>query len=636
MVLVLVDAATFAGALLRIIERVRWMLSSVVCAEAHDKQRAIGLTTPCVAFQVRGGRLTGRLGFTYRVDDEGLSRGDVLQACLERYWGDALRSARTAAGGSRMEGLEPAVLPPSLSLEGGGGKAGRGVAALDVPEEIVTADALPAGGATLLSELLSVARKRAAAAAAVGCGAEEKEEEEALRQQQGEAGGPGGRKREGERPRGGGGGRNGRRKSPPPVAEVRVVHGGSGTGERHHLCVMALKNAELEAKRLLRGGEAAARGPSQLARMLGLASAPSRVEGYDVSHTGGGQAVASVVCFVDGKASPKNHRRYRIRSPEVRKGHSDDYASLREVIARRFSPPRPPSPTATATTGRAPPVATDDAAAVPELVVIDGGKGQLAAALEGAAIAAAEWGSVAAADGRGTALLPDVVTGTDAAAWPSSSSSSSPSSSSSSSSVVSVREREETARDDPDAVLFAAAPAVAPAAAAAERLGQDNDAGGVPAGGWGVDVGGGRRATFVSLAKKEEEVFVPGASEPLSAALEAGPTSPAVMLLRQVSQHGQRVWLTGTGTGDGVWRTGDFRGLVPYGCGGLMLASITRSSPSPFSLTERRQVPFPLRLDSSRELPLFPPKHLRHGSRLRVGTTVGAVDGSRAKIHRLL
>ncbi|CAM9784540.1 unnamed protein product, partial [Ectocarpus fasciculatus] len=475
-------------------------------------------------FQVRGGRLIGRLGFTYRVEEEGLSRGEVLQACLERYWGDVLKSAPTVTSGVEDERGEP---PRILNGNGGAkGEGGGGFSVLDVPEEIVTADALPEGGAVLLAELLSSARK-AAADAKRGTQATSR----------GEGGSPRDLTTENATTRKTARGKSSvDKKYPPAVVEVRVVHGESGAGERHHLCVMVLKNAELEARRLLRGGESTAEGLSQLARMLGLASNPARIEGYDVSHTGGGNAVASLVCFLDGKASPKDHRRYRIRSPGIRKGHSDDYASLTEVIARRFSPPSPPLPS---------PPPPPPANPVPELVLIDGGKGQLAAALEGAAIAADAWLSVerggittltgldaepavdAAAtvdtgslgappvesgELAGTALANDAVR-RDEASW----------------SALPPLVGQRTAPEDPDAVL----------STAAVQLSDGDVAGGAP-GDRSVDVGGGRRVTFVSLAKKEEEVYVPGASEPLAAALEAGPSSPGVMVLRQVRDEAHR------------------------------------------------------------------------------------------------
>ncbi|CAM9574423.1 unnamed protein product [Scytosiphon promiscuus] len=470
-------------------------------------------------FQVRGGRMTGRLGFTYRVEGEGLSRGEILQACLERYWEDALKPGSTEASGG-----------------GGGGSA---VGAVDVPEEVVTADALPGGGAALLSEILSGAKRAAAEAQrraettdkGEGCatGTLDQVEEDAGGNAPQQRGGGRRRKRRAEKDKGG----------RSLATSVRIVHGGSGTGERHHLCVMVLKNAELEAKRLVQSGRSKAQGLTQLERMLGLASTPARIEGYDVSHTGGGQAVASVVCFVDGKVAPKNHRRYKIRSPGVRKGHSDDYASLREVIARRFSPAQPPSqppsPTVAATGGVAPDTP------VPDLVVIDGGKGQLSAALDGAAMAADAWLSVersrAAARNADGVFDERVATG-QAAALPEVDGETTTfdgagragASASSSSAPRALNGDHEGNQEDPDAVLLATPASVNEVVGAAAGGGS----------GWRVDVGGGRRVTFISLAKKEEEVFVPGASEPLAAALEAGPTSPGVLLLRQVRDEAHR------------------------------------------------------------------------------------------------
>ncbi|CAN0032164.1 unnamed protein product, partial [Hapterophycus canaliculatus] len=457
-------------------------------------------------FQVRGGRMTGRLGFTYRVEGEGLSRAEVLQACLERYWKDALKPGLTDA-----------------SAKGGGGPA---VSAVDMPEEVVTADALPEGGAALLSEILSNARNAAADAQRreemtgqdengppVDGGEEDTVPKAPRQRSSGER-----RKRRVEKEKN-------RRAT---FASVRVVHGESGTGERHHLCVMVLKNAELEAKRLLQGGQSTLQGLSLLKRILGLASAPARIEGYDVSHTGGGQAVASVVCFVDGKAAPKSHRRYKIRSPEVRKGHSDDYASLREVIARRFSPASPPprssSPAFAATGGVSPDTP------VPDLVVIDGGKGQLAAALDGAAMAADAWLSVerssATATNADDSSTEPIKTVDGGVAFPDGAGKARASFSGLSAPHPSD-ERDGADQEDPDEVLLAT-----PAPA---------NGGSAPAsGGWRVDVGDGRRVTFISLAKKEEEVFVPGSSEPLAAALEAGPTSPGVLILRQVRDEAHR------------------------------------------------------------------------------------------------
>lgn len=117
----------------------------------------------------------------------------------------------------------------------------------------------------------------------------------------------------------------------------------------------------------------------ELARRLGLARPPRRIEGYDISNTGGRQSVGSMVAFLDGRPAPAHYRRFRIRTVEG----ANDFASLYEVLRRRFRPD-----------GK-------DAAVRPDLLLIDGGRGQLSAVLEalrdaGVAVAGS---SVGGADG---------------------------------------------------------------------------------------------------------------------------------------------------------------------------------------------------------------------------------------------
>jgi excinuclease ABC subunit C len=99
------------------------------------------------------------------------------------------------------------------------------------------------------------------------------------------------------------------------------------------------------------------KGLAGLQKVLKLAEPPRTIEGVDIAHLGGGETVASLVQFIDGLPFKPNYRRYKIR--EVR--GVDDYASLREVIARRYQRLH------------------DDAQIFPNLLLIDGGKGQLAA-----------------------------------------------------------------------------------------------------------------------------------------------------------------------------------------------------------------------------------------------------------------
>ena len=138
-------------------------------------------------------------------------------------------------------------------------------------------------------------------------------------------------------------------------------------GSRRQLLEVAQENAQFvlesaypaEEMRRRRLEGAAAR----LAGHLGLEEVPYRLECFDVSNFHGTDAVASMVVFEDGKPRKDQYRRYRIRTVRG----ADDYAMLKEAMFRRFRP------------------LTHQGAAGkrrPDLVVVDGGKGQLNAALE--------------------------------------------------------------------------------------------------------------------------------------------------------------------------------------------------------------------------------------------------------------
>ncbi len=104
------------------------------------------------------------------------------------------------------------------------------------------------------------------------------------------------------------------------------------------------------------------KGLAGLRKILGLARPPRSIEGIDIAHLSGDEKVASLVSFLDGLPFKPGYRRYRIRTV----AGVDDFASIREVVSRRFRP-----------RGRG-----DEDTAVPDLLLIDGGKGQLNAALE--------------------------------------------------------------------------------------------------------------------------------------------------------------------------------------------------------------------------------------------------------------
>src|SRR6201989_2077442 len=106
---------------------------------------------------------------------------------------------------------------------------------------------------------------------------------------------------------------------------------------------------------------------------LGLDALPVRIECFDISHMGGTYTVASMVVFEGGAPKKSDYRRFTIR--EVDPG--DDYAAMEQVLSRRFAQWRKQAE-------RSPYDAERDPSfgALPNLVVIDGGKGQLAAGLE--------------------------------------------------------------------------------------------------------------------------------------------------------------------------------------------------------------------------------------------------------------
>ena len=138
-------------------------------------------------------------------------------------------------------------------------------------------------------------------------------------------------------------------------------------GERVQLADMAQKNAELLLfERRARREKMKNRVPhavSALQRDLELKTTPKRIICFDISHLQGTDVVASMVVFQDGKPHKKSYKRFQVRSLSGEVGESDDFASMREVIGRQF---------------RHYAESQDDPR--PDLVVVDGGKGQLSSA----------------------------------------------------------------------------------------------------------------------------------------------------------------------------------------------------------------------------------------------------------------
>ena len=106
--------------------------------------------------------------------------------------------------------------------------------------------------------------------------------------------------------------------------------------KKHETVEMVLKNAKLELDRILNGIQDNESSIEDLAQILELSEQPKRIEGYDISHIQGSDPVASQVVFIDGIPSKQHYRKYKIKDPNVFLGHSDDFASIYEVIHRRF------------------------------------------------------------------------------------------------------------------------------------------------------------------------------------------------------------------------------------------------------------------------------------------------------------
>ena len=134
------------------------------------------------------------------------------------------------------------------------------------------------------------------------------------------------------------------------------------------LIEMVEKNAQYELQRMQKLGDSNLQATQDLAAILDLPDLPKRIEGYDISHIQGTNAVGSQVVFIDGLPAKQHYRHYKIKNPDIKIGHSDDFASLAEVINRRFRKYI-----------EDPKLARLGNADWPDLMMIDGGKGQLSA-----------------------------------------------------------------------------------------------------------------------------------------------------------------------------------------------------------------------------------------------------------------
>lgn len=140
--------------------------------------------------------------------------------------------------------------------------------------------------------------------------------------------------------------------------KVRLHVPQRGVNRRH--LEMAMENARLAEQAAVDAGERRAGAARALAQRIGMAVAPTRIHCIDISTTQGRQTVGSRVSFVDGKPHKATYRRYKLSLDNA----GDDFSAMTEVVTRSLT--------------RA---ASEDRDALPDLLVVDGGRGQVQAAL---------------------------------------------------------------------------------------------------------------------------------------------------------------------------------------------------------------------------------------------------------------
>jgi excinuclease ABC subunit C len=160
------------------------------------------------------------------------------------------------------------------------------------------------------------------------------------------------------------------------AVEVRVAE----RGDKRRLRELAERNARLalDQDRLRREHRRQRRVESlaSLRDALGMQELPVRIEGFDISNLGGEHTVSSMVVFEGGATKKSDYRRFRVRGEDGRASGPDDFASMEEVLGRRMN-------RYLEQVDLSPHDGKRDAsfAALPSLVVIDGGKGQLSAGM---------------------------------------------------------------------------------------------------------------------------------------------------------------------------------------------------------------------------------------------------------------
>ncbi len=134
-------------------------------------------------------------------------------------------------------------------------------------------------------------------------------------------------------------------------------------GAKMDLVRLANENAAEEVERATSAEERRSKLMELLGSLLGMENLPRRIEAFDISNTGSSDIVASMTVHIDGRPLKRDYRRFKLKDME----HADDYASMKQVIERRF---------------RRYLDGDEKFGDLPDLLLIDGGTGQVRAALE--------------------------------------------------------------------------------------------------------------------------------------------------------------------------------------------------------------------------------------------------------------
>ena len=134
-------------------------------------------------------------------------------------------------------------------------------------------------------------------------------------------------------------------------------------GAKMELVRLANENAAEEVERATSAEERRSKLTELLGSLLGMENLPKRIEAFDISNTGSSDIVASMTVHIDGRPLKRDYRRFKLKDLE----HADDYASMKQVVERRF---------------RRYLDGDEKFGDLPDLLLIDGGTGQVRAALE--------------------------------------------------------------------------------------------------------------------------------------------------------------------------------------------------------------------------------------------------------------